>query len=101
MIDILDLNHGLTPGGAGMLSMHDLRPTGGYAMSVYQWAADELQRAVAAAGEAGFDEALALRALLSQVIERSKQTRSVADLAQELEFLIENLEDRDYAFMRP
>lgn len=71
-------------------------------MSVYQWAGEELQRSVAAAREAGFDEALALRALLSAVIELSKQSRSSADLAQELQFLIENLdEDRDFAFMRP
>jgi hypothetical protein len=71
-------------------------------MSVYQWADEELQRAVDAAKAAGFDEALTLRALLSKVIERSKHTRSVADLTQELEFLIDNLdEDRDYAFMRP
>lgn len=71
-------------------------------MSVYQWADAELQRAVNAAGEAGYDETLALRALLSSVIERSKRTRSVADLAQELQFLIENLDDdRDFAFMRP
>lgn len=71
-------------------------------MSVYQWADAELQRAVEAAQDAGFDENLALRALLSQIIERSKQTRSVADLTQELEFLIDNLDgDRDFAFMRP
>lgn len=71
-------------------------------MSVYQWADAEIQRVVEAAQEAGFDENLALRALLSQVIERSKQTRSAADLAQELEFLIDNLDgDRDFAFMRP
>ena len=45
---------------------------------------------------------MALRALLSAVIERNKSVRSLADLAQELEFLIENLDDgRDYAFMRP
>lgn len=71
-------------------------------MSVYQWAGEELERSVAAARDAGFDEALALRALLSAVIDRSKRTRSSADLAQELEFLIDNLdEDRDFAFMRP
>lgn len=71
-------------------------------MSVYQWAGEELQRSLAAAGDAGFDEALALRALLSAVIDRSKQVRGSADLAQELEFLIDNLdEDRDFAFMRP
>lgn len=71
-------------------------------MSVYQWAGEELQRSLAAARDAGFDEPLALRALLSAVIDRSKQTRSSSDLTQELEFLIDNLdEDRDFAFMRP
>lgn len=71
-------------------------------MSVHQWAAEELQRSLGAAREAGFDEALALRALLSAVVEQSKAHRSAADLAQELQFLAENLDDdRDYGFMRP
>lgn len=71
-------------------------------MGVYRWAGEELQRSLVAAGEAGFDEAMCLRALLSAVVERSKQYRDSADLARELEFLADNLdEDRDYGFMRP
>jgi len=43
-----------------------------------------------------------LRALLSAVVERSKGVRSQEDLAAELMFLADNLDDgRDYAFMRP
>ncbi|WP_137818215.1 MULTISPECIES: hypothetical protein [unclassified Pseudomonas] len=71
-------------------------------MGVHAWAKQELQRSLAAAREAGYDEQLCLRALLSAVVERSKQGRSAADLAQELQFLAENLDDgRDYSFMRP
>jgi hypothetical protein len=45
---------------------------------------------------------LALRALLSAVVERSRLQRDSADLAAELQFLADNLGDeRDYGFMRP
>lgn len=71
-------------------------------MSVYTWAKAQLQSGLAAAGAEGFDQALALRALLSAVVEASKAHRSPADLAQELQFLADNLDDdRDYSFMRP
>ncbi len=71
-------------------------------MSVHTCARQDLQRDLLAAQAAGYDPALYLRALLSAVIECSKQERSAADLAQELLFLAENLEGgRDYGFMRP
>lgn len=71
-------------------------------MSVHTWAKMQLQGALEAAGAEGFDQALALRALLSAVVEASKTQRSPADLAQELQFLADNLDDdRDYSFMRP
>ena len=45
---------------------------------------------------------LSLRALLSAVVQQSKTVRSVEDLADELQFLAENLDDtQDYGFMRP
>ena len=70
-------------------------------MGVHEWAAQAVETSLAQAREQGHDELMALRALLSAVIERNKSVRSLADLAQELEFLIENLDDgRDYAFMR-
>ena len=71
-------------------------------MSVYGLAKQDLQCNVLAAQAAGHAPALYLRALLSAVVECSKQERSVADLAQELQFLAENLDaGRDYGFMRP
>jgi hypothetical protein len=71
-------------------------------MSVYEWARQELRQSVNTAQEVGFDPGLSLRALLSAVVQQSKAVRSVEDLADELHFLAENLdEDRDYGFIRP
>lgn len=71
-------------------------------MSVYEWARQEIRRSQDAAMEIGFDPGLSLRALLSAVVQQSKTVRSVEDLADELDFLAENLDDsQDYAFMRP
>lgn len=71
-------------------------------MTVHTLAQQELQRSLLLAQEAGYEPSLYLRALLSAVVERSKQERSSSDLAQELQFLAENLDDeRDYGFMRP
>ncbi|HSC83765.1 MAG TPA: hypothetical protein VLC30_09105 [Pseudomonas sp.] len=71
-------------------------------MGVHEWARQELASSLARAEEQGFDRTLSLRALLSAVVAQSRECRSAADLAQELQFLAENLDDeRDYAFMRP
>lgn len=71
-------------------------------MSVYEWARQELNRSLDSAQEVGFDPGLSLRALLSAVVQQSKGVRSFEDLADELQFLAENLgEGKDYGFMRP
>ncbi|MHC5351771.1 hypothetical protein [Metapseudomonas furukawaii] len=71
-------------------------------MGIHQWARSMLARELAAAETEGFSEERALRALLSVVVERSATLRPVEDLAQELQFLADNLDpDRDYSFMRP
>ena len=71
-------------------------------MSVYEWARQELRQSLDNAQEVGFDPGLSLRALLSAVVQQSKTVRSVEDLADELQFLAENLDDtQDYGFMRP
>jgi len=71
-------------------------------MSVYEWARQELCQSLDGAKEAGFDPGLSLRALLSAVVQQSKTVRSTEDLADELRFLAENLDDdQDYGFMRP
>jgi len=71
-------------------------------MSVYEWARQQLRQSLEEAKEAGFDPGLSLRALLSAVVQQSKTVRSTEDLADELRFLAENLDDdQDYGFMRP
>jgi hypothetical protein len=71
-------------------------------MSVYEWARQEVRASVDAAQAAGFEPGLGLRALLSAVVQQSKGLRSAEDLADELQFLAENLDDeQDYGFMRP
>ena len=71
-------------------------------MSVYTLAGEVMQQAVAQAAEAGYDEQEMARALMAEVIATYKRARTPADIAHELGFLAENLdEDQDYAFMRP
>ncbi len=71
-------------------------------MGVHEWARQTIEQSLQGANAQGFDQAMALRALLSAVIERSRGMRSAADLAAELQFLADNLDDeRDYSFMRP
>ncbi len=71
-------------------------------MGAHEWARGAIDNALNDAHQAGLDEALVLRALLSALVERSKASRPLSDLAQELQFLAENLDDgRDYMFMRP
>ena len=71
-------------------------------MGVHQWARQELETSLQRAREQGFDPLLSLRALLGEAVELNRLQRDVADLAQELEFLADNLDpERDYAFMRP
>jgi hypothetical protein len=78
------------------------KTVGSIGMSVYQWARQEVSDSLAAAEGAGFEPGLSLRALLSAVVQQSKAVRSVEDLADELQFLAENLDDaEDYPFMRP
>ena len=71
-------------------------------MSVYKLAGDVMQQALEQAQQAGYGEQDMARALMAQVIAVYKRERGMADIAHELAFLAENLdEDQDYAFMRP
>ena len=71
-------------------------------MGVHQWARQAVEQSLQGVEAQDFDQAMALRALLSAVVERSRTGRSAADLAAELQFLADNLDDeRDYSFMRP
>ena len=71
-------------------------------MGVHQWARQELESSLERARTQGFDPLMTSRALLSEAVELNRLEREVADLAQELQFLADNLDpQRDYAFMRP
>jgi triphosphoribosyl-dephospho-CoA synthetase len=71
-------------------------------MAVHQWAREQIEACVAQAAEQQLDPLMALRALLSAVVERNANARGAFDLAAELEFIAANLdEQRDYSFMRP
>ena len=71
-------------------------------MGVHQWARQELESSLERARTQGFDPLMTLRVLLSEAVELNRLEREVADLAQELQFLADNLDpQRDYAFMRP
>lgn len=65
-------------------------------MGVHEWAREGLRELLSKSDEAR------LRALLSAIVELNRAERDAGDLASELQFLAENLDDqRDYAFMRP
>jgi hypothetical protein len=71
-------------------------------MGAHEWARGEVEGSLQRARELGIEPVMALRALLSAVVQGSQQVRSSKDLAEELLFLADNLDDqRDYAFMRP
>lgn len=71
-------------------------------MSVHQWAKAAVQADLHNAEAQGFDSLMAMRALLAAVVERNRRLREPQELAHELQFLADNLDDdRDYAFMRP
>lgn len=71
-------------------------------MSVYALAKTIMQDASEQARTAGYSEQDLARALMSELIAVYKRERSNQDIAHELNFLAENLdEDAEYAFMRP
>ncbi len=71
-------------------------------MNIHAWARQALTQGLDAGRQAGFEEALLLRAMLAVLVERSSEVREADDLRQELLFLADNLDDqRDYSFMRP
>ncbi|QTN44190.1 hypothetical protein H7683_14395 [Ectopseudomonas mendocina] len=71
-------------------------------MSIHSWARKALQEDMHEAQAQGREPVMALRALLSEVVQQSKALRDPQELAHELQFLADNLDDdRDYAFMRP
>ena len=71
-------------------------------MSVHSWARNAVQDDLHDAETQGYETVVALRALLSAVVQRSRALRDPRELAPALQFIADNLDDdRDYAFMRP
>ena len=71
-------------------------------MSIHSWARNALVEDLRAAQAQGFQPVLALRALLTEIVQQNKALRDAQELAHELQFLADNLDDeRDYSFMRP
>ena len=71
-------------------------------MSIHSWARNALAEDLRAAQAQGFQPELIMRTLLAEIVQQNKALRDVRELAHELQFLADNLDDeRDYAFMRP
>jgi hypothetical protein len=71
-------------------------------MSVYKLAEKIVIEGIEQAQQAGYGEQDLARALMAEVLNVYKRERSMIDIAHELNFLADNLdEDTDYAFMRP
>ncbi|BDX17597.1 MAG: hypothetical protein CMK85_04795 [Pseudomonadales bacterium] len=71
-------------------------------MSAYTIAKQVMAEAIEKAAAAGHDEQALARALMSEVIAVYKKARTQQDIASELNFLANNLDDdEEYAFMRP
>lgn len=71
-------------------------------MSIHSWAIKTLQEDLRDAEVQSYEPVMALRALLAEVVQQNKEVRDIRELAHELQFLADNLDDdRDYAFMRP
>jgi hypothetical protein len=78
------------------------KASGGFDMSIHSWARKALEGDLHDAEAQGYEPVMALRALLSEIVQQSKTLRDPQELAHELQFLADNLDDdRDYAFMRP
>lgn len=71
-------------------------------MSTRTWAREWIRQGLEQGQNQGFDELMCLRDLLGEIVEQSRKVRSEEDLAHELQFLADNLDDeQDYPFMRP
>lgn len=71
-------------------------------MSVYAIARSTMEAAIERASERGYTEQDIARAVMNEVLNIYKRGRTNADIAHELAFLADNLdEEADYAFMRP
>ena len=70
-------------------------------MSAYQLVNKHVEAALAEAQAAGMAPETIASNLLAEAMRILKQHRPLDNVRSELQFAIENLEDRDYEFMRP
>jgi len=71
-------------------------------MSAYKLAKVVMAHGIEQAAGEGYDEQAFARAMMTEVISVYRRARSMDDIASELKFLADNLdEDEEYAFMRP
>lgn len=70
-------------------------------MSAYQLVNKHVEAALAEAQATGMAPETIASNLLAEAVRILKQHRPLDNVRSELQFAIENLEDRDYEFMRP
>jgi hypothetical protein len=70
-------------------------------MSAWELVNRHVEAALAEAASAGVPTETVASNLITEAVRVLKTRRSLDDIRSELQFVIENLEDRDYEFMRP
>ncbi|MGD8858460.1 MAG: hypothetical protein PVI30_00510 [Myxococcales bacterium] len=71
-------------------------------MSVFKLVNEHVDALLSAAQQAGHDREAVARALLDRVMGIYRESRGVADIRCELDFISETLDDdEEYPFMRP
>ncbi len=70
-------------------------------MSAYQLVNKHVEAALAEAGSTGIAPETVAGNLLAEAVRLLKQHQPLDNVRSQLQFAIENLEDRDYEFMRP
>lgn len=70
-------------------------------MSAWELVNRHVEAALAEAASAGVPAETVASNLITEAVRVLKTRRSLDDIRSELQFVIENLEDRDYEFMRP
>jgi hypothetical protein len=70
-------------------------------MSAWELVNRHVEAALAEAAGAGMPAETVASTLITEAVRILKTRRQLDDIRAELQFAIENLEDRDYEFMRP
>jgi hypothetical protein len=70
-------------------------------LSAYELVHRHVAAALAEAAQHSMPPEIVASNLITEAIRILKECRSPADIASELNFAIDNIEERDYEFMRP